>query len=47
MERTGEHAWRWTSGSALLPPLAPTPAGAILTLHALRMSRYPAADSYL
>ena len=47
VERKDKRVWRWTSGSALLPPLAPTPAGAILTLHALRMSRYPAADSYL
>ena len=45
VERSGTRAWRWTSGSALLPPLAPTPAGASLTLRARHMPRYPADDS--
>lgn len=45
VERDPERAWRWTSGSALLPPLPPLPDGAILTLHARPLPRYPAADA--
>jgi len=44
-ERTSGRTWRWTSGSALMPPLPLSTTATILTLHGRLMPRYPFSDA--